>query len=54
MTPDELLKQLYDDTLVGNGPAVLELTQTGLGQGLGPETLLYDAPTSSSAGISAS
>ncbi len=43
MTPDELLKQLYDDTLVGNGPAVLELTNTGLGLGLGPETLLYDA-----------
>jgi len=43
VTPDELLKQLYDDTLVGNGPSVLELTQTGLGLGLGPETLLYDA-----------
>ena len=43
MTPDELLKQLYDDTLVGNGPAVLELTNTGLGMGMGPETLLYDA-----------
>ena len=43
MTPDELLKQLYDDTLVGNKPSVLELTQTGLGLGMGPETLLYDA-----------
>src|SRR5262249_22055837 len=43
MTPDELLKQLYDETLVGNGPAVLELTNTGLGMGLGPETLLYEA-----------
>src|SRR5207302_1489576 len=43
VTPDELLKQLYDDTLVGNGPAVLELTNTGLGMGMGPETLLYDA-----------
>ena len=43
MTPDELLKQLYDDTLVGNAPAVLELTNPGLGMGLGPETLLYDA-----------
>ena len=43
MTPDELLRQLYDDTLVGNGPSVLELTQTGLGLGLGPETLLYDS-----------
>jgi methylmalonyl-CoA mutase cobalamin-binding domain/chain len=43
MTPDELLKQLYDDTLVGNAPAVLDLTNTGLGMGIGPETLLYDA-----------
>ena len=43
MTSEELLKQLYDDTLVGNGPAVLELTSTGLGMGLGPEELLYEA-----------
>jgi methylmalonyl-CoA mutase cobalamin-binding domain/chain len=43
MTRDELLKQLYDLTLVGNAPAVLELTQAGLGMGLGPETLLYEA-----------
>jgi methylmalonyl-CoA mutase cobalamin-binding domain/chain len=43
MTQEELLKQLYDDTLVGNGPAVLELTQAGLDMGLGPETLLYEA-----------
>ena len=26
MTNEELLRQLYDDTLVGNGPSVLELT----------------------------
>jgi methylmalonyl-CoA mutase cobalamin-binding domain/chain len=43
MTPDELLTELYDKTLTGNGPAVLELTRTGLEQGLGPETLLYEA-----------
>jgi methanogenic corrinoid protein MtbC1 len=43
VTPDELLRQLYDFTLVGNAPAVLELTNAGLGMGLGPETLLYDA-----------
>jgi len=43
MTRDELLKQLYDDTLVGNGPAVLELTRAGLDMGLGPEELLYEA-----------
>jgi methylmalonyl-CoA mutase cobalamin-binding domain/chain len=40
---DELLKQLYDETLVGNGPAVLGLTREGLEMGLGPETLLYEA-----------
>src|ERR1039457_6580057 len=43
VTPDELLRQLYDFTLAGNAPAVLELTNAGLGMGLGPETLLYDA-----------
>src|SRR5215470_16814335 len=43
MTTEELLGQLYDQTLVGNGPAVLELTNQGLAQGVGPETLLYEA-----------
>jgi methylmalonyl-CoA mutase cobalamin-binding domain/chain len=40
---DELLTELYDKTLTGNGPAVLDLTRAGLSQGLGPETLLYEA-----------
>jgi methylmalonyl-CoA mutase cobalamin-binding domain/chain len=40
---DDLLTELYDKTLTGNGPAVLDLTRTGLSQGLGPETLLYEA-----------
>src|ERR1039457_1044209 len=39
----ELLSQLYDYTLAGNKPAVLELTNAGLAMGLGPETLLYEA-----------
>jgi methylmalonyl-CoA mutase cobalamin-binding domain/chain len=43
MTTEELLGQLYDETLTGNKPAVLELTHAGLAQGLGPETLLYEA-----------
>jgi methylmalonyl-CoA mutase cobalamin-binding domain/chain len=43
MTRDELLTELYDKTLVGNRPDVLELTQSGLADGLGPETLLYEA-----------
>jgi methylmalonyl-CoA mutase cobalamin-binding domain/chain len=43
VTRDELLKQLYDDTLVGNGPEVLRLTRAGLELGIGPEELLYEA-----------
>ena len=43
MTTEELLGQLYDQTLTGNRPAVLELTNQGLALGLGPETLLYEA-----------
>jgi len=43
VTTDELLRQLYDFTLVGNAPEVLSLTNQGLELGLGPETLLYEA-----------
>src|ERR1700723_4183262 len=43
MTREELLSQLYDDTLVGNAPSVLELTNVGLEMGLAPETLLFEA-----------
>jgi methylmalonyl-CoA mutase cobalamin-binding domain/chain len=43
VTRDELLRQLYDYTLVGNGPEVLDLTRQGLELGLGPEALLYEA-----------
>jgi len=43
VTREELLKQLYDFTLVGNRPAVLELTRAGLEMGMGPEVLLYEA-----------
>ena len=43
MTKEELLGQLYDETLTGNKPAVLELTNQGLALGLGPEMLLYEA-----------
>jgi methylmalonyl-CoA mutase cobalamin-binding domain/chain len=43
VTREELLKDLYDKTLTGNGPAVLDLTREGLAMGLGPEVLLYEA-----------
>jgi methylmalonyl-CoA mutase cobalamin-binding domain/chain len=43
MTPEEILKGLFDETLVGNAPRVLELTNEGLEMGMGPETLLFEA-----------
>jgi 5-methyltetrahydrofolate--homocysteine methyltransferase len=43
MSPEEILQGLYDLTLVGNAPAVLDLTNTGLDAGMSPETLLFDA-----------
>jgi len=43
MTSDEILQGLYDNTLVGDAPAVKELTEQGLAQGMNPESLLYDA-----------
>lgn len=43
MSPEEILKSLYDETLVGNAPRVLELTNLGLAQGMSPETMLFDA-----------
>jgi len=42
-TPDDVLKGLYDETLVGNAPRVLELTEEGLALGMEPQTLLFDA-----------
>jgi methylmalonyl-CoA mutase cobalamin-binding domain/chain len=43
MTHEEILKGLYDETLVGNRPRVLELTHAGLEAGLTPESMLFDA-----------
>lgn len=43
MTPEEILQGLYDETLVGNAPRVLELTKEGLALDMGPESLLFDA-----------
>ena len=43
MTHDEILTQLYERTLVGDRPAVVELTEQGLEAGLGPEQMLFDA-----------
>jgi 5-methyltetrahydrofolate--homocysteine methyltransferase len=43
MTHDEILTQLYERTLVGDKPTVVELTEQGLEAGLGPEQMLFDA-----------
>ena len=43
MTHDEILTQLYDRTLVGDKPAVVELTETRPRDGLEPEAMLFDA-----------
>ena len=43
MTPDEILKTLYDETMVGNAPAVLALTNEGLSIGMTPEQILFEA-----------
>ncbi|WP_214368631.1 corrinoid protein [Pseudonocardia sp. H11422] len=43
MNADEILPGLYTETLVGNGPRVLELTRAGLELGMAPETMLFDA-----------
>ena len=43
MTPEEIRKGLYDETLVGNGPRVLDLTHQALDLGMEPQSLLFDA-----------
>src|SRR5256884_3571002 len=43
MTHEEILKTLYDETLVGNAPVVSDGVNQGLEQGLEPERMLYDA-----------
>jgi methylmalonyl-CoA mutase cobalamin-binding domain/chain len=43
MTHEEILKLLYDETLVGNAPAVADGVNEGLADGMAPESMLYDA-----------
>src|SRR5262249_53896573 len=43
MNHDEILKSLYDETLVGNAPAVVDGVNEGLETDLDPERMLYDA-----------
>jgi len=43
MTDEEILKGLYDNTLIGNAPEVKDLTNQGLEQNMDPEKMLYEA-----------
>ncbi len=43
MTHDEILKALFDETLVGNAPEVLRLTELGIAEGMTPSAILFDA-----------
>jgi methylmalonyl-CoA mutase cobalamin-binding domain/chain len=43
MTHEEILQQLYDDTLIGNAPSVKALVEQGLETDLDPSSMLYDA-----------
>jgi 5-methyltetrahydrofolate--homocysteine methyltransferase len=43
MTHEEILKGLYENTLIGNAPEVKDLTNRGVEDGLEPESMLYDA-----------
>jgi methylmalonyl-CoA mutase cobalamin-binding domain/chain len=43
MNDEEILKGLYDNTILGKAPAVKNLTQAGLDQKLDPVTMLYQA-----------
>jgi len=43
MNADEILQGLYDNTLVGNKPEVVGLTEQGIAEGLHPEKMLFEA-----------
>ena len=43
LTPEEILQHLYDETLTGNAPEVLDLTHQALEMGMEPQSLLFDA-----------
>jgi methylmalonyl-CoA mutase cobalamin-binding domain/chain len=43
MTHEEILRGLYENTLVGNAPEVRELVERGLEDSLEPDSMLYDA-----------
>ncbi|HZQ07532.1 MAG TPA: corrinoid protein [Anaerolineae bacterium] len=44
MTPDEILQQMYDNTVLGKVPEVTNLTKEGLEMGVDPLDMLYGGP----------
>ena len=44
MTADEILRQIYDNTVLGKAPEVTNLTKEGLAQNIDPLDLLYGGP----------
>ncbi|HWF74641.1 MAG TPA: cobalamin-dependent protein, partial [Solirubrobacteraceae bacterium] len=42
MTHEEILQLLYDETLVGNAPAVVDGVNQGLADDMNPERMLYE------------
>ena len=42
MTHEEILQLLYDETLVGNAPAVVDGVNQGLADDMDPERMLYE------------
>jgi 5-methyltetrahydrofolate--homocysteine methyltransferase len=43
MSPDDILQQMYDNTLVGNKPEVVALTEQGIAAGIDPNTMLFES-----------
>ena len=43
MSSEDIIKGLFDQTIAGNGPAVLELTNQGLAEGMSPSEILFEA-----------
>jgi methylmalonyl-CoA mutase cobalamin-binding domain/chain len=43
MTHEEIIQTLFDETLVGNAPAVKDAVNEGLDTGLEPDRMLFDA-----------
>ena len=43
MSHEEIIEGLFNETMSGNGPRVIELTNAGLAEGMTPSQILFDA-----------